>query len=145
MTEPTPAPQTNSVPARLERQYRDSIERQGHIERAWASPEVSAIRELIRADGNVDWPEFVSHCGGILTVAAMVDDHGKPDTDRLIPLVDELFNKYAVTEYTGMTMTKKPKNRPYRSTSTRQEFRGDKDLGPADLSETPHTKTTSPR
>lgn len=151
MTEPTPVPQTKPVPSRIENQYRDSIERQSRIDRAWASPAVAAIRELIRADGNVDWPEFVSHCGGILKVAAMVDGNGKPDTDRLIPLVDELFSKYAVTEYAGgLTMTRKPKNRPYLASGAPRRapgpaFPGAEDRGPADLSEAPHIKTTSSR
>lgn len=131
----------------IERRYRESIERNSLIDRTWASREVREIRELVRNDANVDWPTFVTHCGGILNVAAMVDEHGRPDTDRIIPLVDELFAKSAVTEYAGgITMTRQPKNRPYGPQAAAVDPRFPSDPGgPADLSPEAPTRTTNSR
>lgn len=123
MTEQTEQQQTGTEPervlARLERQQREHLEHTSRIDRAWTSPEAVAMRQLVQADGNVDWSQFVTHCGGILKVVALAGEDGKPDTDRVIPLIDELFAKYATTEYAGgMTMTRRPQNRPYRPRST---------------------------
>ncbi|QLJ06714.1 hypothetical protein HZZ00_37420 (plasmid) [Streptomyces sp. NEAU-sy36] len=110
--------QTNTAETileRLARQQRESLERRSQVEKAWSSPEAKRVHEFIKRDGNVDWREFVSHCGGIMNVVALLDAQGQPDADRIIPLVDELFDKYAVTEYRGgITMTRRPNNRPYR-------------------------------
>ncbi|MGV9227612.1 hypothetical protein ACWDPF_33650 [Streptomyces albogriseolus] len=96
---------------------RAEMERRAHrdqVDNAFRSPEATRIRELVVADGNVDWREFVVYCGGILEVVAMVDQYGRPDTDRIIPKVDELFyERYSREEYVGMTVTRHPRNRPY--------------------------------
>lgn len=145
MTETTPTAET--ALEGIERRYRESIERNSLIDRTWASREVREIRELIRDDGNVDWPTFVTFAGGILVVAAMVDEHGRPDTDRIIAAVDELFAKGAVTEYAGgITMTRRPRNRPYgpKAAAVDPRFPGDPG-GPADLSSEAPMRTTNRR
>lgn len=99
---------------RLHETQRRSVEHASAVSAAWSSAEARAIAEVVRGDGNVDWREFVSHAGGILEVVKLVDDQGKPDTRRIIPLVDELFDKYARQEFRGgVTFTKLPNNRPY--------------------------------
>ncbi|MFF2168148.1 hypothetical protein ACFVWP_46960 [Streptomyces sp. NPDC058175] len=126
MTETTPVqdtrpdtnltkPQADDLLAKIERQQRESIERAAQISRAWESTEARRLHDFIRADGNVDYREFVSHVGGILAAVAMVDENGDPDHEQIIPKVDEIFAKYATREFTGgMTMTSKPQNRPYK-------------------------------
>lgn len=85
------------------------------LDAAWTSPEAAAIRALVENDGNVDWRAFVGHCGGILEVVKMVDAQGRPDADQIIPRVDELFGKTAVTPMAGgIKMTIGPRNRPYK-------------------------------
>lgn len=102
------------VLARLERSQSESRDLSARISAAWSSPEAEKIRDVVRQDGNVDWPEFVKHCGGILEAVAMVDGYGLPDTDRIIPKVDELFNKWAQAEVdAGSVFRKRPRNRPY--------------------------------
>lgn len=125
MTETTPVqdtrPDTNltesqadDLLAKIERQQRQSIERASQISRAWESTEARRLHDFIRADGNVDYREFVSHVGGILAAVALVDESGRPDHEQIIPKVDEIFAKYATQEFTGgMTMTRQPRNRPY--------------------------------
>jgi hypothetical protein len=90
-------------------------DRMSEIERAWASPEAKAVHEMVQQDGNVDWRDFVGHCGGILEVVAMVDAEGRPDHDRIVPQIDELFAKhYSKQQLSGFTVTRQPNNRPYR-------------------------------
>jgi hypothetical protein len=116
--------------ARLDAQQRESIERASKISAMWGSQEAAAVRKVVQTDGNVDWREFVSHCGGIVKVVSLVDEQGDPDTERIIPLVDELFSKHAVQEFAGgMTMTRRPQNRPYRHRKPVPEpmFPGDRD------------------
>lgn len=146
MTETTPTKAETALEG-IERRYRESIERNSLIDRTWASREVREIRELVRDDGNVDWTTFVTHCGGILNVAAMVDERGRPDTDRIIPLVDELFAKHAVTEYAGgITMTRRPRNRPYSPQAAAVDRRFPADPGsPPDLSSEAPMRTTTRR
>jgi hypothetical protein len=111
---PLSAEQVETVIDRLNRQDREHRERMTEMDRAWKSPAAEKIRTIVQADGNVDWPDFVKHCGGILEVVAMVDDYGLPDTDRIIPMVDELFNKYAQQEVdAGSVFRRHPRNRPY--------------------------------
>jgi hypothetical protein len=111
---PAQQPEQEDVLARLERIQRESRERVAQIERAFRSPEAEKIRELVRDDGNVEWLEFVKHCGGILKVVEMVDAYGLPDTDRIIPKIDELFNKWAQAEVDrGSVFRRRPANRPY--------------------------------
>lgn len=116
--------------ARLEENQRKSREQATQIEAAWRSGEVAKIREIVREDGNVDWVEFVKHCGGILNVVAMVDDYGLPDTDQIIPKVDELFKKWAQIEVdSGSVFRRHPGNRPYiaaRGTSAGEARAADK-------------------
>jgi len=100
--------------AQLEQRQRESHDRVRKIDEAWGSPEAQKIREVVREDGNVDWAEFVKFCGGILEVVQMVDEYGLPDTDRIIPKVDELFNKDSEKEFQGgVTFRRHPRNRPY--------------------------------
>lgn len=101
--------------ARLEAAQRETLERRSRIDRAFTSPEAKAVKEIVEGDGNVPWPEFVKKAGGILEVVAMVDGQGRPDTDRIIAKVDELFAElFPPQEFRGgMTMTRKPQNRPY--------------------------------
>lgn len=135
MTEPTPTPpahhgfpavgsplyapalsaeQQADILERLNRNQQESHERSRKIDAAWQSPAARKIREIVVEDGNVEWPEFVKHCGGILEAVAMVDEYDLPDTDRIIPKVDELFNKYAQAEVDrGSVFRRRPKNRPY--------------------------------
>lgn len=92
-------------------------EHQAHMDRidaAWSSPEARAVHEVVQQDGNVDWRPFVQHAGGILAVVDLIDETGRPDTRRIIPLVDELFAKGAKKALQGgITMTLGPRNRPY--------------------------------
>lgn len=133
MTEqPTTAPfNAADVLARLERPHRQSIEHSTRVENAWNSPEAAALRRFVQEDGNVDWREFVSHCGGILKTVELVDQNGDPDPERVVPLIDELFGKFATQEFAGgMTMTRKPNNRPFRKRGPsfeeqRAQFPGD--------------------
>lgn len=106
--------------ARREEQDRKMMEarrKQWEVTAAWSSREAEAINAVIREDGNVEWRDFVSHCGGIMNVIGMVDDRGEPDTRRIIPLVDELFNKSyggkGQAMAGGMVMRLGPRNRPY--------------------------------
>ncbi|MEU8472710.1 hypothetical protein AB0F30_33335 [Streptomyces sp. NPDC029006] len=131
--------------ARLERLHRSTYENQRRIDAAWHSPETQKIRDIVRDDGNVEWPEFVKHCGGILKVITMVDEYGLPDTDKIIPKVDELFNKYAQAEVdAGSVFRRRPSNRPYvagRGTAAgealaaakRAQFPGDYDAREGDV------------
>jgi hypothetical protein len=124
---------------RLERQRREHNEHVHQIDKAMHSAEADKIRNLIREDGNVEWMEFVKHCGGILNVVAMVDEYGLPDTDQIIPKVDELFHKHSEQECQGGVIFRRhPRNRPYvpgRGTSAgeakaaakRAAFPGDRD------------------
>jgi hypothetical protein len=103
-----------SVMERLARQDREHRALVTEMDRAWHSPECEKIRHVVREDGNVDWSQFVKHCGGILEVVAMVDDYGLPDTDRIIPKVDELFNQHSEKTYQGgVVFRQHPRNRPY--------------------------------
>lgn len=143
MTDLTP----ESALERIERNYRESLDRNSRIEQAWNSPETRAVRQFIVDDGNVDFREFTSHVGGIMEVVALVDEQGQPDADRIIPKVDELFAKYAVKEFAGgLTMTRRPQNRPYRpkAAAVDPRFPGDPG-GPADLSSQAPMRTTSRR
>jgi len=108
------------------------------IDKAFASPEAEKIRQVVREDGNVDWREFITHCGGILEVVAMVDDLGLPDTGVIIPKVDELFDQHVQREISaGSVFRRKPRNRPYvarRGTSAGEALLAAKGAGegPAD-------------
>lgn len=111
------APPGEDLLARLERMQRESRERAAAIDAAFQSPEAQAIRKMIQDDGNVDWTEFVKSCdGGILAVVEMVDEQGRPDAKRIIPLVDALFEKhFGETEMQGGVIFRRhPRNRPYR-------------------------------
>jgi hypothetical protein len=128
-----------AVLERLETTMRESREKSARIDAAWRSPEGLRIRDIVREDGNVEWPEFVKHCGGILEVVGMVDEYGLPDTDRIIPKVDELFDKYVKAEIDrGSIFRRRPGNRPYvagrgtaageaRAAAKRAEFPGDRE------------------
>lgn len=141
---PITAEQTKSVFERIAQQDREHREKEHAIDKAWHSKEAKKIHEVIREDGNVDWRQFVTHCGGILNVVAMVDEFGLPDTDQIIPKVDELFSKDSETEYQGGVIFRRhPRNRPYvagRGTSQgealwaqkRAEFPGDNEPGSRD-------------
>lgn len=111
--------------ARLEKTMRESHEKSARIDAAWRSPEVKRIRDVVLEDGNVDWLEFVKYCGGVLEVASLVDDYGLPDTDRIIPKVDELFDTHVQAEIErGSVFRRRPGNRPYvagRGTSAGEE------------------------
>ncbi|GAA3595262.1 hypothetical protein [Streptomyces osmaniensis] len=109
------AKDAESALQRLERSQREALERRSRAERAASSAEARAVKDVVEGDGNVPWPEFVKHCGGILEVVALVDEQGRPDTDQIIPKVDALFEQlFPPQEYKGgMTMTRKPQNRPY--------------------------------
>lgn len=137
--------------ARLDAQQREATERAYKISAMWESREAAAVRKVVQTDGNVDWREFVSHCGGIVKVVGLVDEQGDPDTERIIPLVDELFNKFAVQEFAGgMTMTKRPQNRPYRHRKPTPDptFPGDGDpesLLRAEREAAQQPRTTAPR
>lgn len=100
-----------------DQRMRADQEHQAHTDRinaAWSSPEARAVAEVVQQDGNVDWRPFVGHAGGILAVVDLVDETGRPDTRRIIPLVDELFAKSAKKNLQGgITMTLGPRNRPY--------------------------------
>jgi len=126
--------------ARLDQQFRESVQRTSLVQNAWDSAEAKAVREVVQADGNVNWREFVSHCGGILNACDLVDADGRADTRRIIPLVDELFAKDASKEFAGgVTYTRKPGNRPYihskALTAERVPFPGDRDYREHDAEE----------
>ena len=111
---PLTSEQRDGVLERLERQQRETREHAHQVETAWKSPKAQQIREVVEGDGNVEWPEFVKHCGGILKTVQLVDDNSEPDTDRIVPLIDELFAKHASQEFQGgVTFTRRPRNRPY--------------------------------
>jgi hypothetical protein len=111
---PLSAERVQTVNERLAQLQRENVQQQRELDRAWSSPECEKIREIVRQDGNVDWTDFVKHCGGILEVVAMVDEYGLPDTDQIIPRVDELFEKYAQLDADrGSIFRQRPKNRPY--------------------------------
>lgn len=100
----------NDQRMRADQEHKDRMSR---IDAAWSSPEARAVHEIVQQDGNVDWRPFVQHAGGILAVVDLVDG-GRPDTRRIIPLVDELFAKNAKKALQGgITMTLGPRNRPY--------------------------------
>jgi hypothetical protein len=102
----------NDQRMRADQEMRDRASR---IDAAWNSLETRELAEFVRQDGNVDWREFVSYCGGILEAVALVDEHGRPDPAKLIPRIDAMFAKTAVKKMAGgMTMTSHPRNRPYR-------------------------------
>jgi hypothetical protein len=142
--EPLTPDQMEGVLERLERQQREHRERAHQIDMAWQSTEAQKIRDVIRADGNVDWPDFVKHVGGILEAVTMVDEYGLPDTDRIIPKVDELFHKDSEKEFQGgVTFRRHPRNRPYvagrgtaageaRAAAKRAAFPGDRDASEGD-------------
>lgn len=142
-TDPNTPEHWAAMRRRLDQQQRESIERASKVQAAWSSWEAEVVREVVRADGNVDWREFVSHAGGIMRVCELVDAEGRADTTRIIPLVDELFGKTAVTEYKGgMTVTRQPRNRPYhhsrallasREVDQRAAFPGDGDPRQCDV------------
>ncbi|WP_399559058.1 hypothetical protein OIA45_49125 (plasmid) [Streptomyces chartreusis] len=112
---PLTAEDRADVLERLERSQRDAIEHRSRVDRAHVSPEARAVKDVVLGDGNVAWPEFVKHCGGILEAVALVDEQGRPDTDRIIAKVDETFaHLFPPEEFLGgMTVTRKPQNRPY--------------------------------
>lgn len=123
MTEQT-APQTPETAidwqarrADLDRQLADNQRKMWAISDAWSSPAALAVGQVVREDGNVGWRDFVTHVGGILKVLELVDENGKPDTRRIIPLVDDLFNKSyggAGRQMAGgMTLRMGARNRPY--------------------------------
>lgn len=138
--EPLTEQQLAAARERLERGQRESLEASRKIDKAHASPEAEKIRDIVREDGNVDWIEFVKHCGGILNVVEMVDEYGLPDTDRIIPKVDELFDKYVQAERDrGSISVRRPSNRPYvagRGTAAGEaqaaQRRADRDAGLGD-------------
>lgn len=144
---PITAEQREDALGRLERQQREALERSRQIEQAWQSPAAKKMRDIVTDDGNVEWSELVKHAGGILEVVALVDEYGLPDTDRLIPLVDELFNKYEQQEIDrGSIFRRHPKNRPYvagrgtavgeaRAAEKRGLFPGDRDYREHDAEE----------
>jgi hypothetical protein len=102
----------NDERMRADQKHRDRLNR---VDNAWSSPEATAVREFVQQDGNVDWRPFVSHCGGILEVVGLVGEDGTADADRIVPLIDAMFAKTAVTKMVGgLTMTRYPRNRPYR-------------------------------
>jgi hypothetical protein len=151
---PQTAQDRDDVLARLEASQREILERRSRAERAAVSPEAKAIKEIVDADGNVPWPEFVKHCGGILEVVAMVDDQGRPDTDQIIPKVDELFDYlFPPQEFKGgMTMTRKPQNRPYVPRRVQAPvFPGDGEISQAEAerlleeAQKPAPRLTAPR
>ncbi|MGQ4397902.1 hypothetical protein ACN6K5_000904 [Streptomyces violaceoruber] len=110
--------EAEDILARIERQDRERRERRDSIDRAFNSREARAIVEFIREDGNLpgyDLRELASKAGGILELVAMVDEDGDPDPEKLVPFIDGVFNETAKTEFAGgMTMTKRPNNRPYQ-------------------------------
>lgn len=106
--------EVESVMDRLNRQEREHRDRVHQMDQAWHSPEAAKIRDVVRSDGNVEWLEFVKHCGGIMAVVGMVDGYGLPDTDQIIPKVDELFDTYVQREIkAGSVFRRRPGNRPY--------------------------------
>jgi len=89
-------------------------ERMDRIDRAFSSPEAQKIRRVVEEDGNATWTEFVKHCGGILEVVAMVDEYGRPDTDQIIPKVDEIHAAYVQRlREAGHMLLPGARNRPY--------------------------------
>lgn len=85
------------------------------IDAAFKSPEAKQLREMVEDDGNVEWREFYTHCGGILETVKLVDENGVPDVDRVVEKVDELFNSYVQKEIAaGSIFRRKPRNRPYQ-------------------------------
>ena len=100
-----------------DRRVREDIERRDRaerIDRAFTSPEAEKIRHVVVEDGNVEWRDFVKYCGGILEVVAMVDEYGLPDTDRIIPKVDEMHAAYVQKlRDAGHVLIPGPRNRPY--------------------------------
>lgn len=110
--------EASDILAQIERRDREARERREAIDRAFSSREARAIVDFIRDDGNLpgyDMRELASKAGGILEFVAMVDENGDPDPEKLVPFIDGIFNETATTEYAGgMTMTKRPNNRPYR-------------------------------
>lgn len=138
--EPISAERAADLLAQLERTQREAREQSRNIEKAWASDAAKKIRQIVLDDGNVEWTEFVKHCGGILEVVAMVDDYGLPDTDRIIPKVDSLFDTYVrIERERGSVFVRRPGNRPYvagRGTSAGEaraaQRRTDRDAGLGD-------------
>lgn len=112
------ADDAQEILARIERQDRERRERRDQIDRAWQSPEAAAVMRFVRDDDNLpgwDLRELASKAGGILELTAMVDADGNPDPARLVPFIDGIFEETARTNLKGgMTMTRRPKNRPYR-------------------------------
>ena len=118
---------------RTEENMRKSREHSRLVDKTWASPEVAAIGKVVREDGNVDWRQFVAHVGGILKVAELVDGNGDPDTERIIALVDDLFNEHADREVAmGSVFRRRPGNRPYKPQRAVQPhaFPGDNERAP---------------
>lgn len=113
--EPMPADQIRELNDRRVRQDQEYRDRAAKVDAAFRSKEAERIRNVVLEDGNVDdWREFVSFCGGILEVVAMVDEHGLPDTDRIIPKVDALFDKHVQKELkAGSPFRRGMRNRPY--------------------------------
>lgn len=115
--------------AEIDQQMADHQRKSFEIADAWSSPAAIAVGEVVREDGNVNWRHFVSHVGGILQVLELVDENGKPDTRRIIPLVDDLFNKsYGGAGRRmagGMTMRMGARNRPYPHAPLRARSSGD--------------------
>ena len=98
------------------RQEVENRERAQKIDAAFRSPAAQKIRDVVMEDGNItDWREFVRFCGGILEVVKMVDAHGFPDTGRIIPKVDELFNEHVQEDIKrGSVFRRGMRNRPYK-------------------------------
>lgn len=122
--------QADDILAQIQRRDRENREHRDQIDRAWESRQAKAITEFVRDDGNLpgyDLREIAVRAGGILNLVAMVDENGDPDPEQLVPLIDRIFNETAVTEYKGgMTMTRKPRNRPYQPQRPKPvQFRGD--------------------
>lgn len=102
----------NDERMRADQEHRDRMSR---IAAAWDSPEAKAVHEFVRQDGNVDWREFVGFCGGILEVVAMVGEDGRPDPEKVVPRIDELFYRdYSQKESGAFKVTRHPRNRPAR-------------------------------
>lgn len=114
---PAPAVDWQARHAEIDQQMADQQRKTFEISNAWSSPAALAVGQVVREDGNVDWRHFVSHVGGILKVLELVDETGKPDTRRIIPLVDDLFNRSyggAGRQMAGgMTLRMGARNRPY--------------------------------
>lgn len=106
--------------ARLDQMFKESVQRTSRVQNAWSSREAEAVRKVVNEDGNVAFGDFVTHVGGILAACELVDKNGAADTERIIPLVDELFDKFhgAQEMQGGVTFKRKPGNRPYRHRTT---------------------------